>query len=138
MLLFDELGLAERSKYNPLKVLHSYLELDGNKKGTSFIGISNWTLDAAKINRALTLSVPDLDTNLDDLKKTSISIAESINDTFGNRTIFNKILPNVYLHYKENLKLLKKLTAYKQFKLQEYKNIIEKYKENKDIEKIFF
>ena len=137
MLLFDELGLAERSKYNPLKVLHSYLELDGNKKGTSFIGISNWTLDAAKINRALTLSVPDLDTNLDDLKKTSISIAESINDTFGKRTIFNKILPNVYLHYKENLKLLKKLTAYKQFKLQEYKNIIEKYKKNKDFEKIF-
>ena len=137
MLLFDELGLAERSKYNPLKVLHSYLELDGNKEGTSFIGISNWTLDAAKINRALTLTVPDLDSNLDDLTITSKSIAESINDTFGNRTIFDKILPNVYLYFKENLKILKKLTVYKKYKLQEYKLIIDKYKEDKDFEKIF-
>ena len=137
MLLFDELGLAERSRYNPLKVLHSYLELDGNKEGTSFIGISNWTLDAAKINRALTLSVPDLDSNLDDLKITSKSIAESINDNFGNRTIFDKILPNVYLHFKENLKILKKLTVYKQYKLQEYKRIVNKYKEDKDFEKIY-
>ena len=137
MILFDELGLAERSKYNPLKALHSHLELDGNKHGTSFIGISNWTLDAAKINRALTLSVPDLDSDLDGLKTTSVSIAESINDTFGTRPIFNKILPNVYLHFKENLKILKQLTVYKQYELQKYKDIINKYKKDKDFEKIF-
>ena len=137
MILFDELGLAERSKYNPLKVLHSHLELDGNKEGTSFVGISNWTLDAAKINRALTLSVPDLDSNFDDLRDTSISIAESINDTYGNRTIFKKILPNAYLYFKENLNRLRKLTAYKQFELQEYKLVVEKYKRDEDFEKIY-
>ena len=82
MILFDELGLAERSKYNPLKALHSNLEIDGNKKGISFVGISNWTLDAAKVNRALVLSVPDLDVNLDDLKSTSKSIAKSIDESF--------------------------------------------------------
>jgi len=83
MILFDELGFAERSKYNPLKALHSVLEFDGNKKGISFVGISNWTLDAAKVNWALNLSVPDLNSSLDDLKMTSESIAGSINDNFS-------------------------------------------------------
>ena len=137
MILFDELGLAERSKYNPLKALHSHLELDGNTKGISFIGISNWILDAAKINRALVLSVPDLDSSLGDLKTTSISIAESINDNFGLNKIFNKILPNVYHEFKDNLKLLKILTVYKQYELQEYKNLIDKYKKDVDFQKIF-
>ena len=137
MILFDELGLAERSKYNPLKALHCQLELDGNKKGISFIGISNWTLDAAKVNRALNLSVPDLDSSLDDLKTTSISIAESINDNYGSNKIFNKILPNVYFQFKENLKLLKILTVYKKYELKEYKYLIGKYKEDEDFKKIF-
>ena len=137
MILFDELGLAERSKYNPLKALHSHLELDGNNKGISFVGISNWTLDAAKINRALNLSVPDLDSDLDDLKLTSVSIAESINDSFGSNKIFNKILPNVYYQFKENLKLLKMLTVYKIYELQEYKYLIDKYKDDEDFKQIF-
>ena len=49
MILFDELGLAEKSESNPLKVLHSKLEYAGNEKGVIFIGISNYSLDAAKI-----------------------------------------------------------------------------------------
>ena len=80
MVLFDELGLAERSESNPLKVLHEKLEYSGKDEGVSFVGISNYTLDAAKINRALVLSVPDLDQNLDDLIDTSINIVESIFD----------------------------------------------------------
>jgi energy-coupling factor transporter ATP-binding protein EcfA2 len=142
MILFDELGLAERSKYNPLKALHSNLEIDGSvkegkEKGISFIGISNWTLDAAKVNRALNLSVPDLDSDLDDLKKTSKSIAKSINDSFKSNKIFEKILPNVYFQFKENLKILKILTVYKQYELQEYKNLIDNCKEDEDFQKIF-
>ena len=77
MILFDELGLAERSKYNPLKALHGHLEFDGNGKDISFVGISNWTLDAAKVNRALSLSVPDLESNEKDLALTSISFNKS-------------------------------------------------------------
>ena len=142
MILFDELGLAERSKYKPLKALHSNLEIDGSakegkEKGISFIGISNWTLDAAKVNRALNLSVPDLDSDLDDLKLTSESIAGSINDSFESNKIFNKILPNVYFQFKENLKILKILTVYKQYELQEYKNLIDNCKEDEDFQKIF-
>jgi len=136
MILFDELGLAERSKYNPLKALHSNLELDGNRKGISFVGISNWVLDAAKINRALFLSVPDLDDNLDDLKYTSNSIAQSINEDFEKQIIFSKILPNVYFKYKNILKSLKKLTVYKKYELQEYKRILNKYKEDETLKRI--
>ena len=42
-MVFDEIGLAEISKHNPLKVLHSLLELENRKVG--FVGISNWRLD---------------------------------------------------------------------------------------------
>ena len=123
MILFDELGLAERSKYNPLKVLHSKLEYDGNKEGISFIGISNWILDASKINRAISLSVADLDDNLDDLKETSISIAKSINDNYKVNKLFSILLPKVFFTYKDILKILKKLTIYKQYELKELENI---------------
>ena len=137
MILFDELGLAERSKYNPLKALHSHLDFDGNKKGVSFVGISNWILDAAKLNRALCLSVPDLDDNLNDVKSTCISIAESINFEFANKPIFEKILPNVYFNFKDYLKVLKILTVYKQYELQRYKVILYKYRDNEKFQDIF-
>ena len=61
MILFDELGLAERDKTSPIKVLHSKLEYKGKADRISFVGISNYTLDAVKINRTLKLSVPDLE-----------------------------------------------------------------------------
>ena len=80
MALFDELGLAERSESNPLKVLHSKLEYTGKEEGLSFVGISNYSLDAAKINRALVLSVPDLDQKLGDLIDTSHNIVKSIDE----------------------------------------------------------
>ena len=45
----DEIGLAEISPYNPLKVLHGLLEYPK----VAFVGISNWTLDASKMNRGI-------------------------------------------------------------------------------------
>jgi hypothetical protein len=59
MIYFDEIGLAEISKNNPLKILHSLLEPEIPK--LAFVGISNWKLDASKMNRAIYLSRPDLD-----------------------------------------------------------------------------
>ena len=138
MILLENLELAQKSKNNPLKALNSFLEYGGNNEGISFIGISNLTLDVSKINRALCLSVPDLDNNLDDLKMTSMCIAGSINDYFSSNKIFNKILPNVYYQFKENLKILKKLMVYKKYELQEYKYLINKYKDNEDFQKIFY
>jgi hypothetical protein len=70
MVLFDEIGLAEVSPNNPLKVLHSLLE----PPKVSVVGISNWSLDASKMNRGITLSRPDPEEG--DL----VESAESINE----------------------------------------------------------
>ena len=55
LVFIDEIGLCEISPFNPLKVLHSYLELDIDDK-ISFVGISNWKLDASKMNRGIFIS----------------------------------------------------------------------------------
>lgn len=57
LVIIDEIGLAELSPFNPLKVLHSLLE----PPEVAFVGISNYALDASKMNRAITLSRPDPD-----------------------------------------------------------------------------
>ncbi len=57
VLVFDVIGLAELSKNNPLKVLHSLLEVENRDIG--FVGISNWRLDVSKMNRALYIARSD-------------------------------------------------------------------------------
>ena len=74
--------LAERAKSNPLKVLHTKLEYSFKEKGVSFVGINNYSLDAAKINRALVST--DLDLNIDDLIEISNNIVKSISDKLKN------------------------------------------------------
>ena len=76
VVLLDEIGLAEISKYNPLKVLHSLLEPSDNSfPDVAVVGISNWALDAAKMNRAIHLSRPEPD--VEDLFETGISLREA-------------------------------------------------------------
>ncbi|CAF4833776.1 unnamed protein product, partial [Rotaria sp. Silwood1] len=74
VIVFDEIGLAELSPHNPLKVLHSELEIEKCRHG--FIGLSNWRLDASKMNRAIYLCCPEPD--LDDLKMTAIALSQSM------------------------------------------------------------
>jgi hypothetical protein len=67
----DEIGLAEGSESMPLKSLHSLLEQGACDEGAaqsehnkvSVIGISNWALDPAKMNRGLFVSrgEPDIE-----------------------------------------------------------------------------
>ena len=106
MILFDELGLAEKSESNPLKALHSKLEYAGNEDGVSFIGISNYSLDAAKVNRAMNLSVPNLEDKIDQLINTSKSIVERISEDLSNLKIF-EILARAYYDYKNKLNFIK-------------------------------
>eukprot|EP00929_Paragymnodinium_shiwhaense_P043162 TRINITY_DN22233_c0_g2_i1.p1 TRINITY_DN22233_c0_g2~~TRINITY_DN22233_c0_g2_i1.p1 ORF type:complete len:3205 (-),score=983.73 TRINITY_DN22233_c0_g2_i1:80-9475(-) len=54
-VLLDEIGLAEASPHLPLKVLHRELE---HLEGIACVGISNWALDAAKMNRCVMLYRP--------------------------------------------------------------------------------
>ncbi|XP_062570768.1 E3 ubiquitin-protein ligase rnf213-alpha-like isoform X2 [Saccostrea cucullata] len=68
VVVLDEVGLAEDSPRMPLKALHPLLE-DGcpddeeyqEHKKVAFIGISNWALDPAKMNRGILVQreVPD-------------------------------------------------------------------------------
>ena len=74
VVVLDEVGLAEDSPLMPLKALHPLLE-DGLSSAAdgiieveetfpervAFVGISNWALDPAKMNRGIMLSrgLPD-------------------------------------------------------------------------------
>ena len=55
VVMMDEAGLPERS-HESLKVLHYYLD----DQKVAFVGISNHILDAAKMNRAVSLFRPDI------------------------------------------------------------------------------
>ena len=102
MIYFDEMGLAEIAKSNPLKVIHSQLEYDENKDKVAFVGISNWVLDASKMNRGIYLSIPESD--LEDLQLTAITIAESYGEKLKG---FNDLFVNLaeaYFKYKKFLK----------------------------------
>lgn len=58
VLLLDEVGLAEFSPDMPLKVLHGILAEPGT---VAVVGLSNWRLDPAKMNRSVCLARPDPD-----------------------------------------------------------------------------
>ena len=73
VICIDEMGLADMSENNPLKVLHFELEKEENK--VSFVGISNWFLDAAKMNRVVYNVVQDPDK--EDIIETSKEIVKS-------------------------------------------------------------
>ena len=76
VVLLDEVGLAENSPNNPLKVLHSILEPGkGKLPNVAVVGISNWALDAAKMNRAIHLSRPE--PTVKDLEETAISLYQA-------------------------------------------------------------
>lgn len=74
VVVLDEVGLAEDSPKMPLKTLHPLLEDDDQNDGfviqteksftrVAFIGLSNWALDPAKMNRGIMLcrNEPDED-----------------------------------------------------------------------------
>lgn len=77
VVILDEIGLAEISRFNPLKVLHNLLEPENQATPeVSVVGISNWALDSAKMNRAIHLSRPEMDEK--ELYETALSITESL------------------------------------------------------------
>ena len=66
VVVLDEVGLAEDSPKMPLKTLHPLLEdsvdkdddiieTDDRFPRLAFIGLSNWALDPAKMNRGIML-----------------------------------------------------------------------------------
>ena len=105
LLYFDEMGLAEYSSNNLFKVIHSrieYDEIEENKK-VAFVGISNWGLDASKMNRGIHISLSEPDEK--DIILTALSIADYYDKGFG--ITYNSFFSNlgkVYYEYKQYLK----------------------------------
>ncbi|XP_067665929.1 uncharacterized protein [Haliotis asinina] len=86
VVILDEIGLAEVSAYNPLKVLHNLLEPERKEfPDVAVVGISNWALDAAKMNRAVHLSRPDM--AVKELHTTAVSIAEFSSEANKSKSI---------------------------------------------------
>ena len=102
-VFFDEMGLAENSVNNPLKVIHSQLEYDENEHKVAFIGISNWVLDSSKMNRGISLLIPqpDLDDLIDTAKKIALSYDKNILERYDT---FFEILSKTYYEYKIKIK----------------------------------
>ena len=110
LIIFDEMGLSENAINNPLKVLHSLLE--DISTGLAFIGISNWELDAAKMNRGIFLARADL--TKDDLKITASVVFKSfieekrLNfDNFNREAEIINLLAESYFQYKNKLNEIK-------------------------------
>ncbi|CAF1557267.1 unnamed protein product, partial [Didymodactylos carnosus] len=68
-----------------LSVLHSELEIENCKYGS--VAISNWRLDALKMNRALYLAYPD--PTLNDLQLTAITIHKKKTSNFDINTMLD-------------------------------------------------
>jgi hypothetical protein len=98
IVIFDEIGLAELSPYNPLKVLHPLLEKKDMKVG--FIGLSNWTLDLSKMNRLIFISRPDME--LQDLLEIFESSLVQAVDSDLYRLLYDNLtmLSKAYLKYR--------------------------------------
>ena len=116
-IYFDEMGLAEHSPHNPLKVIHSELEYDLNEdeKKVSFLGVSNWVLDSSKMNRGMTITIPEPKEN--DIKMTSITIAKSYlgEDLPDNIKLFFENLGSCFYKYKQEFKKKNVIKKYEDF-----------------------
>ena len=123
-MIFDEIGLSEFAKDNPVKVLHKNLEYDGVKDGLSFLGLSNWKLDLSKLNRVLYLSIPDLDSRFEDLKETAKCIAESIRENNIEPKLID-LLCKSYMSYKAFVKQIKEYVVYKELEIKEMKQMLD-------------
>ncbi|XP_026523023.1 E3 ubiquitin-protein ligase RNF213 [Notechis scutatus] len=100
VVVLDEIGLAEDSPKMPLKTLHPLLEdgcIDDNPlphKKVGFVGISNWALDPAKMNRGIFVSRGDLNKN--ELIKSAKGICSSDRFVLQKVEHFFPIFANAY------------------------------------------
>ncbi|XP_075066136.1 E3 ubiquitin-protein ligase RNF213 [Mixophyes fleayi] len=100
VVVLDEIGLAEDSPKMPLKALHPLLEdgcIDDDispHKKVGFIGISNWALDPAKMNRGIFVSRGD--PNKYELIESAKGICSSDNLVLGKVTANFHHFANAY------------------------------------------
>ena len=92
VLLLDEVGLAEHSPDMPLKVLHGMLV----DPPIAIVGLSNWVLDPAKMNRAICLQRTE--PSPDDISHTgkAIVIGDSSQNTLSNFSTWLPAMARAY------------------------------------------
>ncbi|XP_057290514.1 E3 ubiquitin-protein ligase rnf213-alpha-like isoform X3 [Hydractinia symbiolongicarpus] len=138
VVVLDEVGLAEDSPRMPLKALHPLLEdgtdgsedltIDGDelkKKRVAFIGISNWSLDPAKMNRGIMLCRGQPDLN--ELISTAKDICGSDPRVKHLISTLLEPLAESYLKIYEDQKECEKLKKYKKeefFGLRDFYSLI--------------
>nr|XP_047126393.1 E3 ubiquitin-protein ligase RNF213 isoform X3 [Hydra vulgaris] len=138
VVVLDEVGLAEDSPRMPLKALHPLLEdgTDGSEeltldssslksKRVAFIGISNWSLDPAKMNRGIMLyrGQPDLD----ELVETARNICFNDKYVFGMIASLFEPLTKGYLEVYEkqnNCSIIKKYRKEEFFGLRDFYSLL--------------
>ena len=144
LIFFEDMGLAESSSNNPLKVIHFLLDRV-QEDSALFLGISDSKLDRSIMNRALNLCITDYD--IDDLKETSISIAEAINReiTYKYKEFFESLSKTYYEYIisnrndnQENIDFIGNRDFYNLIKnaireLIKKKKILEKQEKNKNL-----
>ena len=114
LVFIDEIGLCELSPFNPLKILHQFLELEFNDKKRrnklAFVGISNWKLDAAKMNRGIFLNVFSPESNVNEMINTAYAISKIYSKYFiieeKNKNLLNHLVKSVF-KYKNGLNVAK-------------------------------
>ena len=117
--MLDEVGLAEDSEKMALKALHPLLETGCSEEGdfdnaqpyfkVAFYGISNWSLDPAKMNRGILVSRDEPDES--ELKATGSKIlcsnanasatSEHEQSEKDNAKMLDSIVATYYRLYKE-------------------------------------
>ena len=104
-VFIDEIGLCEIAPSNPLKALHAYLELDYKniniEEKLAFVGISNWKLDAAKMNRGIYLNVINPTSEITQMKKTALQISNIYNKNSDYSELIEKLTEAVYNYNKK-------------------------------------
>ncbi|XP_065678749.1 E3 ubiquitin-protein ligase rnf213-alpha isoform X5 [Hydra vulgaris] len=138
VVVLDEVGLAEDSPRMPLKALHPLLEdgTDGSEeltldssslksKRVAFIGISNWSLDPAKMNRGIMLYRGQ--PNLDELVETARNICFNDKYVFGMIASLFEPLTKGYLEVYEkqnNCDIIKKYRKEEFFGLRDFYSLL--------------
>eukprot|EP00767_Chilomastix_cuspidata_P002748 gnl/Chilomastix_cuspidata/2873.p1 GENE.gnl/Chilomastix_cuspidata/2873~~gnl/Chilomastix_cuspidata/2873.p1 ORF type:complete len:4706 (+),score=672.78 gnl/Chilomastix_cuspidata/2873:2-14119(+) len=140
---FDEIGLAEHTgQKNALKTLHSLLEPGRAQEGSQipFLGITNYSIDFAKLSRAIVLVKPDPDGI--DLKFTANEIMKSFSipgkiQLFKSDHVVSSIT-DAYTSIIEKQNKVKRCIA--TFGLRNYYNLVkdisQEYVLDKDLESI--
>ena len=125
-VVLDEVGLAEDSPSLPLKILHPLLD-DGinatnERPNIAFIGLSNWALDPAKMNRGIMLQLEE--PKLDDIVATAHSIIKSSKEDSNSLHMLIACIPSIAEGYLELIKEQQAKLSKDYFGLRDFYHLI--------------